>query len=123
MGDERGTEIGGNSKEVLRGRVRRRVEILEQMDELKEQLKDFKAEDKADGFTEKAIAQVVKEMRKGVDYQADQLQLELEVDTYRKANELPTTLADAQKLAHDAAEDVAPQKKRGGRRNTNEPLN
>ncbi|MCK9911304.1 DUF2312 domain-containing protein, partial [Microbacteriaceae bacterium K1510] len=102
MGDERGAEMGGNSKQVLRERVRRRVENLKQQDELKEEMKDFKAEDKADGFTEKAIAQVVKEMRKGVDFQSDQLQLELEVDTYRKANDLPVTLAEAQKLAHEA---------------------
>lgn len=119
------SEMGSNSREVLRERVRRRVEVLGQIDDLKQTLKDYKDEDKADGFTEKAIAQVVKEMRKGVDFQADQLQLELEVDTYRAANDLPTTLADAQKLAHAAAEDVAPEKKRGrtGKRNVSEPLN
>jgi len=125
MGDERGADMGGNSKAVLRERVQRRVDVLEQIDELKQTLKDYKDEDKADGFTEKAIAQVIKEVRKGVDFQADQLQLELEVDTYRDANDLPRTLAEAQKRAHAAAEDVAPEKKRGrgGKRSTNEPLN
>lgn len=119
-------DLGGNSREVLRERCRRRVEVLDQIDELKDELKTFKAEDKVDGFTEKAIGQVIKELRKGVDFQAGQLQLELEVDTYRKANDLPVTLAEAQKRAHAAAEDVAPSKKsaRGkGKGRSDEPLN
>lgn len=66
----------------------------------------------ADGYTEKALAQCLKELRKGPEYQEAQLSLELELDTYRKALGLPVTLDAAQRaviedvetLPEDAAE-------------------
>lgn len=93
-----------NTGAELRRRAERRVGLLDQIGELQEELKLAKAEDKADGFTEKALAQVVKELRRGAEYQADVLQLELELDTYRAAVGLPRTLEDAQRqVAEDSA--------------------
>ena len=114
-----------NAQQDLKRRADRRVTILDQIADLQEDMKQLKAEDKADGFNEKALAQAVKEMRRGIDFQADQLQLELEVDTYRKAVGLPRTLDDAQKRAHAAAEEVEPSRtpSRGkAKGKSNEPL-
>ena len=61
------------------------------------------AAEKSSGFTVKAFNQVVKEMRRGAAFQAAQLQLELELDTYRAAVGLPVTLDAAQQAVTDAA--------------------
>lgn len=68
-----------------------------------ELLKALKSEAKADGYNLKSLAQIVREKRKGAKYQADQLTLELELDTYRQAVGLPTDLADAQERARREA--------------------
>ena len=118
-------DLGGNAQQDLKRRADRRVTVLDQIADLQDDMKQLKAEDKADGFNEKALAQAVKEMRRGIDFQADQLQLELEVDTYRKAVGLPRTLEDAQQLAHASAEEIEPPRKpsRGkAKGKTNEPL-
>lgn len=62
-------------------------------------LKDVKQQAKDEGYNVRVLAQLVKERRKGAKYQADQLQLELELSTYRASVGLPTTLEDAQKRA------------------------
>jgi hypothetical protein len=118
------SDIGNNAQAELKRRAQRRVDLLDQVAELQEELKLFKAQDKEDGFTEKALAQVIKEMRRGVDYQAAQLQLELEVDTYRRACGLPVTLEDAQKLAAAEAAEVpdTPEEKSRAKRNTRKDL-
>lgn len=67
------------------------------------ELKDLKQQAKDDGFNLKCLAQVVKERRKGAQYQADQLMLELEVDTYRQNAGLPVTVEDAQERARKEA--------------------
>ena len=61
------TPVISNSHEVLRERASRRVEVMDDIAALQGDLKDFKAEDKADGFTEKALSQVIKELRKGIE--------------------------------------------------------
>ncbi len=66
-------------------------------------LKDLRAEIKAEGYNLKAVNQVVKELRKGAQFQADQLMLELELDTYRKSVGLPVTVEDAQERARREA--------------------
>lgn len=96
----------------LKRRADRRMRLLDEIAERQEELKDCKAEDKSDGYSEKALAQVIKELRKGPEYQEAQLSLELELDTYRKAVGLPVTLdaaqeavrAEAESLPEDAAE-------------------
>lgn len=102
--------MGGNTKEDLKRRVDRRLEAMEDGDEVKEKLADFKKEDRADGFTEKAISQVVKEKRKGPEFLVAQLTLEAEVKAYREATGVTTDLAEAQRIAREAA-DVVPEAK------------
>lgn len=101
-------EVEGSNlhEQELRRRADRRKTVLDDIADLQEDLKEFKKEDKADGYSEKALAQVIKEMRRGEDFQVGQLQLELELDTYRKAVGLPTTLDDAQKRAAEASASV-----------------
>ena len=104
-------DIGDNSNAELKRRAERRIGILDKIADLQEELKAHKQQDKEDGFNEKALGQVIKELRKGVDYQADQLQLEMELNTYRRAVDLPTNLADAQKLAVNEASEVQPPRR------------
>lgn len=90
--------------------LKRRAEalssILDQIAELQEAAKQVRSEAKADGYDLKALNQVVKELRKGADYQAGQLELELVLDTYRKAVGLPVTLDAAQEAARKEAEEL-----------------
>lgn len=103
---------GNQYNAELKRRADRRMELLDQIADLQEELKQAKAEDKADGYSEKALAQCLKELRKGPDYQEAQLALELELNTYRSALGLPVTLdaaqqavrSDVEALPEDAAE-------------------
>lgn len=67
------------------------------------ELKALKAEIKEEGYNLKCLAQIVREARKGAKYQAEQLTLELELDTYRKSVGLPVTVEDAQERARREA--------------------
>ena len=80
--------------------------LLAEQAALAADIKDKRAEVKALGFNIKAFNQIVKEMRRGAKYQADQLQLELELDTYRANAGLPFTLEDAQERARKEAESI-----------------
>lgn len=90
----------------LKRRADRRMVLLDEIAERQEDLKQCKSEDKADGYSEKALAQVIKELRKGPEYQEAQLSLELELDTYRKAVGLPVTLDAAQEAARKDVESL-----------------
>ncbi|MGE0022497.1 MAG: GapR family DNA-binding domain-containing protein [Hyphomicrobium sp.] len=103
MSDE-GQTLGGNAAADLKGRAEQYAGVLDEIDEAKERAKDIKDAAKSEGYDMKAFAQVVKEMRKGAKYQADQLQLELVLKTYRHGSGLPTDLAEAQKRAAAEAE-------------------
>jgi uncharacterized protein (UPF0335 family) len=81
----------------LKRRAERRVNLMTEIDGLKEELKMLKTEDKADGYNEQALAQCVKELLKGAEFQEEQLQFEMELDTYRTAIGLPVTLETAQR--------------------------
>src|SRR4030067_2947052 len=81
----------------LERRAARRVNLLTQIGDLQDDLKTLKAEDKMDGFNEKALGQCVKELMNGSEYQAEQLQFELELDSYRTAGGLPAPLGNAQR--------------------------
>jgi uncharacterized protein (UPF0335 family) len=88
----------------LKRRADRRRALLDEIAERQEDLKQCKAEDKADGYSEKALAQCIKELRKGPEFQEAQLALELELDTYRKALGLPVTLDAAQEATRKEVE-------------------
>lgn len=101
---ENSMELGSNTaNEDLRRRATALKDKLDEIAELQEEVKQLKAEAKADGYDLKALNQVVKELRRGPDYQAAQLELELVLDTYRRAVDLPTTLEAAQEAAREAA--------------------
>ena len=85
------------SNSELQNRAQRRVNLMTEIECLKEDLKRLKVEDKADGYNEQALAQCVKELLKGAEYQEEQLQFEMELDTYRTAIGLPVTLETAQR--------------------------
>ncbi len=87
--------------------LKRRAQVisdkLDEIGELQEEVKQLRAEAKADGYDVKVLNKVVTELRRGADYQADQLELELLLDTYRTAVGLPTNLEDAQRRVREEA--------------------
>lgn len=92
-----------NTNADIVGRAKRLHGLLDQIADLLDEVKLLKSEAKSDGYNPKVLSQIVKEMRRGAQYQADQLTLELEVKTYREAAGLPTDLAVAQqRAAHEA---------------------
>jgi uncharacterized protein (UPF0335 family) len=72
-------------------------ELLDEIAEAQGRVKELKERAKSDGWNLKALAQCVKELRRGAEFSQDQLTLELEVNTYRTAVGLPVTLEDAQR--------------------------
>jgi len=98
--------MGGNSREDLANRAKRLVQLGEDIDKLKAEEKLVKEAAKNDGYDTKALAKIVKELRKGPKYQAAQLELEMVLDTYRTNAGLPTDLEDAQQRAREAAESM-----------------
>lgn len=88
----------------LKRRASRRATLLDEIKAKQDELKELRAEDKADGFNEKALAAVVKSLRNGVQWHADQLAFELEVDTYRNACGLTTDAESADQKAREARE-------------------
>ena len=109
-------ELGGNAAADLKRRIDRRVRLLDEVAELQEELKGFKAEDKSDGYNEKAIANAVKMLRADAEKVLATLLLEAEIDVYRKAAGVPTDIETAQGLAHEAAESLPEPKERRRRR-------
>lgn len=104
--------VGHNGADAeLQRRIQRRVEALDEIAELQEQVKEFKADDKAAGYDEKALGHVIKELRGGPDKQAANLELEEVVDVYRRAAGLPTTLETAQAEQRKNAT-IAPEPKK-----------
>jgi hypothetical protein len=87
----------------LRHRAARRQPLLDQIAKAQSELKAFKAEDKDDGYNEKALGAVLKGLRKGPEAHADQLLFELEVSKYREGVGLTTDASEAQDLAQRAA--------------------
>jgi len=111
--------IGGNLvNEELRRRAENLSRLLDDKAEIDADIKALKQAAKDDGYDMKAFGQVVKELRKGPEYQAAQLELELVLETYRKGVGLPVTLEAAQTAARDDAGSVpeprSEKKKRKG---------
>jgi uncharacterized protein (UPF0335 family) len=107
--------LGANQSADLKSRVARLVEILDDIDEKKADAKQIRDAAKADGYDMKAFNQVVKEKRKGPDYQAAQLELEMVLGTYRKAVGNETDLEKAQEVARREAS-VDPDEKKAKRK-------
>lgn len=122
MGDEitRNVATGDNSNAELKRRIDRRVELLDEMAELQEQLKDYKDEDKSDGFTERAIVDAVKLRRVNADRVLATLTLEAEKTVYRKAAGIATDIETAAKLAQSEAESVPEPKRKGTKKTKND---
>ena len=104
-------EIGHNqpdkaAQEELKRRVDRRMKVEDDIDEMKEDLKLLKKQDKDDGYNEKVLKQIIRELRATPKKRADQLQLEMELNTYRPAVGLPVTLEAAMAAATEAAGEV-----------------
>ena len=106
------------SNSPLEGYVNRMALMLDEQAALAGDIKELRGEVKEAGFNVKAFNQAVKEKRKGAKYQAAQLELELEMDTYRSAVGLPVTLEDAQERARKEAEN-APEDKPKRKRELN----
>lgn len=111
------TKLGDNAESDLKRRIERRLGILEQADELRAELATFKAEDKDDGFTEKAIADAVRMKRADPEKVLATLLYEAERDVYRKAAGLPVDIETAEKIAREHVKEVPePKQKRQGMR-------
>lgn len=113
------TDMGGNTvNDELKRRAESVSDLLDQKAEIDADIKAVYEAAKNDGYDMKAFKQIIKELRKGPEYQAAQLELELILDTYRKGAGLPTTLEDAQKLVGDDAETVPEPRSEKRRRET-----
>lgn len=88
----------------LKRRADRRAKVMDEIAEKQDELKALKMEDKADGYNEKALAAAIKSLRKGIEWHADQLAFELEVDVYRQACGLTTDAETADQQAREAIE-------------------
>jgi uncharacterized protein (UPF0335 family) len=98
--------IGSNSRERMAALARQIMQHEADAAENRGKAKELRTEAKQEGFDLKALNRCIKEIEKGPSYQAAQLELELVLDTYRRALDLPTTLEQAQERAADAAERV-----------------
>lgn len=99
--------IGGNLvNEELQRRASNASTLLDEIAEKQDDLKAIYAAAKADGYDMKAFKQIIKELRKGPEFQQAQLELELVLDTYRKGVNLPTTLEEAQQAVGEDARAV-----------------
>ena len=87
---------GSNSRAELNRLADNLGKILDEIADLQEDAKAIRQAAKSNGFTVKTLNQIVKEKRRGAEYQADQLTLDLDLDTYRAAYGLPRSLEEAQ---------------------------
>lgn len=110
--------MGGNSEAELRRRIERRIDLAEQAQKLGVRLKDYVAEDKADGFDEAAIKDAVKMARAEPDKVLATLTLEAMKTIYRKVAGVPVEISAAAEIARRHAEtipDVEEKRKRRAR--------
>ena len=89
--------LGDNSRSEIKAIAERINGLEDEADELKvqvadikDQIKEEKAKAVSSGFDKKALDRVLKELRMEPDDRQGVLDLELVVDTYRKALDLPT---------------------------------
>lgn len=111
------TSIGDNSSnDDLKRLAENMQRLLDDKAEIDAGIRALKEAAKSDGYDMKAFNQVVRELRKGSDYQQGQLELELVLDTYRRGVGLPVTLDAVQAVSRQQAEAMPkPKPKRTGR--------
>lgn len=115
-----GTHTQSNSEVELQRRIKRRIDLAEQAAELAAELKQFKAEDKSDGFTEKAIADAVKLARADPEKVLATLLFEEERKLYRKAAGVPTDIETAETRVREHVTEVPePKGKKASRKDMN----
>ena len=105
------TSEGNNSVADFKRRVEQIDTLLDEIAERQTEIKLIKEGLKNDGYNTKAINKVLRELRMGAEKYASQLELELEVDTYRRNVGLALTYEEAAKNAESAASDL-PEKVR-----------
>lgn len=109
--------LGANQSADLNSRADQIIAVMDDIDDAKVRLADLKATAKADGYDLKALNQAVKEKRKGAGFQAQQLELEMVLGSYRKAVGNATDLEKAQERARrEASQD--PDEKKAKRKKT-----
>ncbi|OYW56818.1 MAG: hypothetical protein B7Y80_01665 [Hyphomicrobium sp. 32-62-53] len=109
--------LGDNAEAELKRRVDRRVEIVEELAAIKTRLDEFKKEDKADGFNDKAIVHAVKMRTADPEKVLATLLLEAECKLYRKAAGVATEIDEAEKAVRKHVAEVPEPKPKGkGRR-------
>lgn len=99
------------SEQRLVSGLRRCNELLDQVADLQEKVKQEKAELKADGFDMPAFNQALKELRGGPEVQEKRLTHEAILDTYRRVAGLPRKMEEAQALITDAVEQLPARRK------------
>ncbi len=111
------TTQGHNGADAeLKRRIDRLIEKLDAVAAIAEEIKGFKAEDKADGYNVQAIADAVKLRRADADKVVATLLFEAERHVYRRVAGVPTEIEEAQRVAAIAADAVPkPKKQRGAR--------
>lgn len=108
------TTQGHNGADAeLKRRIDRLIEKLDAVAAIAEEIKGFKAEDKADGYNVQAIADAVKLRRADADKVLATLMFEAERQVYRRVAGVPTEIEEAQRVAADA---VPKAKKQRGER-------
>lgn len=111
------SELGHNGADAeLKRRIDRRIEKLDAVAALAAEIKTMKAEDKDDGYNEKAIADAVKLRRADPDKVLATLMFEAERQVYRRVAGVPTEIEEAQRVAAIAADAVPKPKKQRGER-------
>lgn len=108
--------IGGNGAAVFKARVDRRVEKLEAISEITAAIDEFKAEDKADGYDEKLIADAVRMRLKNPQKVYAVLEAEAKRVAYRKAAGIETDLKKAAAAAQAFVDSQPEAKPRKGKR-------
>jgi len=107
--------LGGNATQALESYGRRLSDALDALADAQEAVKDIKAEAKSDGFDAALLSRVLRELRLGPEYIADQLAKEAERDTYRRALGVPTDLDAAMTGVRTAVETLPTPRRRKGR--------
>lgn len=103
-------DLGANSSADLKMRVDRRVEKLEEIEKIKKQIDEWKADDKSEGYEEKQVADAVRMRLKNPQQQYGVLESEAKRTSYRKAAGVETNLEKAA-VAAQAFVDSQPQPK------------
>lgn len=85
---------GSNSEALLKQHAQVITTLVGQINDLKSEVKDELSAAKSSGLNVKALNKIVRELLMDNDKRTDQLELELEIDLYRRAVGLPTEVPE-----------------------------